>query len=386
MHEPPRGHRSIATVVIDANPAKSKASKLLGKEEFGDMRRISVTALAVLLMAAIPAIAPGQESGQERDREHSKVITPDAPGLAHNHRLILKDGSYQVVRQYQIAGDRVRYMSMERSGECEELPYSLVEWDATKLWEAHHTGPYDTSGDASSDAMKEAAELDKEEAAERNDQKARRPEVVKGLELPDQDGVFVLDTYQGTPELVELKPSDLDLNQKSRKGLATLNPLAGSKASIELPGAHARAHLHVNDPEIYVSLEGRDDVEQVVSRAMTVKTTGIQEVAHRKHGAHSPQSGFAIVKLDERREVRIIGAVHVSPTGNVTQSEDEIPTKVEVVPGKHWLKLTPATTLKMGEYALVEILSPSDISQSVWDFRVDPRTGDNPGSLGPILK
>jgi len=22
----------------------------------------------------------------------------------------------------------------------------------------------------------------------------------------------------------------------------------------------------------------------------------------------------------------------------------------------------------------------------VWDFRVDPRLGDNPGSIGPILK
>jgi hypothetical protein len=54
--------------------------------------------------------------------------------------------------------------------------------------------------------------------------------------------------------------------------------------------------------------------------------------------------------------------------------------------GKHWLKLTPETTLTIGEYALVEILSPSDISQSVWDFRVDPRMGDNPASLGPILK
>jgi len=345
-----------------------------------------MAALAVLLTGTMVTIAQGQESGQERDRERSKVITPDAPGLAHNHRLILKDGSYQVVRKYQVVGDRVRYMSMERGGEWEELPNELVDWDATKKWEAHHTGPYDTSGNTSSEAMKEAAELDKEEAAERDDQKARMPEVAKGLELPDEDGVFVLDTYQGTPELVELRPSDLDLNQKSRKGLATLNPMAGSKASIELAGAHARAHLHVNDPEIYVSLEGLDDVEQVVSHAITVKTVGVQDVSHRKHGAHSPDSGFAIVKVDERREVRIIGAIHVSPTGTVTQSEDVIPTKVEVLPGKHWLKLKPEATLTMGEYALVEIVSPSDISQSVWDFRVDPRMGDNPGSLGPILK
>jgi hypothetical protein len=50
------------------------------------------------------------------------------------------------------------------------------------------------------------------------------------------------------------------------------------------------------------------------------------------------------------------------------------------------LKLTPKTPLLIGEYALVEILSPSDISPSVWDFRVDPRMGDNPASLGPIYK
>ncbi len=127
-------------------------------------------------------------------------------------------------------------------------------------------------------------------------------------------------------------------------------------------------------------------MEQVLSHAVTVQTHGAKEVANRKHGAHSPSSGFAIVRVDERRAVRIIGAVHVSPTGKVTQSEDVIPTKAEVMPGRHWLKLTPETTLTIGEYALVEILSPSDISQSVWDFRVDPRTGDNPSSLGPILK
>ena len=61
-----------------------------------------------------------------------------------------------------------------------------------------------------------------------------------------------------------------------------------------------------------------------------------------------------------------------------------IETKAETLPGKHWLKLTPLKPLSIGEYALVEILSTADISQTVWDLRVDPRTGDNPGSMGPI--
>jgi len=34
---------------------------------------------------------------------------------------------------------------------------------------------------------------------------------------------------------------------------------------------------------------------------------------------------------------------------------------------------------------VVEILSPTDLSTTVWDFRVDPTEGDNPGSITPIL-
>ena len=341
--------------------------------------------MTLALAALVPAAATGVAQDNQGKRDNRTTLKPDAPGLKHNHRLILRDGTYQIVREYQVLGDRVRYMSLERGGEWEELPYDMVDWDATNKWEKTHSGPYESS-EAASPAMKEAEEIDKEEQAERNEMKSRMPEVAKGLELPDEDGVFALDTYQGTPELVEMLPSDLSLNQKNRKGLATLNPLAGEKATVELTGAHAKVHLHVNDPAIYLSLEGQDNVEEVLSHALTVKTNGAKEVANRKHGAHSPSSGFAIVKVDERREVRIIGAIHVSPTGKITQDEDVIPTKAEVMPGKHWLKLTPETTLTIGEYALVEIVSPSDISQSVWDFRVDPRMGDNPASLGPILK
>jgi hypothetical protein len=318
-----------------------------------------------------------------RAQDHKPIpVQSGVPGMGSNHRLILKDGSYQMVRQYEVVGDRVRYLSQDR-GEWEEMPADLVDWEATRKWERDHVTP---QPDDASPAMKEAEEIDKEEAAVRDDQKARMPEVSKGLELPDQDGVFVLDTFQGTPELVELVPSELSMNQKNKHGLSTLNPLAGQKASIELDGAHAKVHLHVNDPAIYLSLDPGGETPPLTTHALTVPTGGNKDATNRKHGAHSPGSGFAIVHVDVRRAVRIVGGIHIGPTGTVTQSEDVIPAKSEVVAGKHWLKLTPDKPLTIGEYALVEILSPSDINQSVWDFRVDPQLGDNPGSLGPIQR
>ena len=100
---------------------------------------------------------------------------------------------------------------------------------------------------------------------------------------------------------------------------------------------------------------------------------------------------FGAVGLCDCARGRAPGGAHCGrrprePHGTVTQDENTIPAKVEVLPGKHWLRIVPQQKLTIGEYALVEIISPSDINQSVWDFRVDPRLGDNPGSLGPILK
>lgn len=337
------------------------------------LRHLLGLGLAAFLLLPMCALA----------QEHKPIpLQPGVPGTGSNHRLILKDGSFQMVRDYQIVGDRVRYLSQDR-GDWEEMPADLVDWEATRKWERDHAAP---PPDDASPAMKEAEDLDKEEVALREDQKARMPEVAKGLELPDQDGVFVLDTYQGTPELVELVPSELSMNQKNKHGLSTLNPLAGQKASIELDGAHAKVHLHVNDPAVYLSLDPGGNPPPLTTHAFTVQTGGNKDAANRKRGAHSASSGFAIVRVDERRAVRIVGGIHVSPGGTVTQSEDVIPAKSEMVQGKHWLKLTPDKPLTIGEYALVEILSPSDINQSVWDFRVDPQLGDNPGSLGPIQK
>ena len=365
---------------------------------FLEMRRLGTMGLAALLFVAIAAPAqsggsqatpPVQSSSSQKSATQNPQgqnsqpvpLKPGVPGMGRNHRLILKDGSYQMVRDYQIVGDRVRYLSQER-GDWEELPAALVDWDATRKWEKEHA---DLVAEDTSPAMQEAEQLDREESQERNEQNARMPQVAEGLELPDEDGVFILDTFQGTPELVELISSDLSMNAKNRKGVAVLNPLATQKASLELQGAHAKVHLHVNDPVIYLSLGVEEETEPVLTHPITVDTSGAKAV-NGKHGAHSPQSGFVIVRVDERQAVRIVGAIKVGPTGTVSQDEDTIPTKVEVMPGKHWLRVTPQQKLTIGEYALVEIISPSDINESVWDFRVDPRTGDNPGSIGPILK
>src|SRR5271156_3163427 len=76
---------------------------------------------------------------------------------APNQRLVLKDGTYQVVTKYQKVGDRVRYFSAER-GQWEELPEALVDWAATEQWAKDHAPG--ARPPAVSPAIPEAAEID----------------------------------------------------------------------------------------------------------------------------------------------------------------------------------------------------------------------------------
>ena len=130
------------------------------------------------------------------------------------------------------------------------------------------------------------------------------PEVAEGLELPDEDGVFVLDTYQGTPELVELLPNDLSMNAKTRHGMAMLNPLATQKASLELEGAHAKVHLHVNDPAIYLSLgvEDRNGAGPVARHH--------REHQRRQSGERQAWRAFGAVGLCDCARGRAPGGAH----------------------------------------------------------------------------
>src|ERR1700687_3368771 len=88
----------------------------------------------------------------------SVAVCPGGLAQAPNQRLVLKDGTYQVVTKYQKVGDRVRYFSAER-GQWEELPASLVDWAATEAWAKDHK----PGAEPVSPAVPEAAVIDKEE-------------------------------------------------------------------------------------------------------------------------------------------------------------------------------------------------------------------------------
>jgi hypothetical protein len=301
-------------------------------------------------------------------------------------RLILKDGSYQIVTKYEVVGDRVRYMSAERGGDWEEVPNALVDWPATEKWNnEHEPGATPSAAPAlSSSAQNEAAAIDKEEQAERADELARMPFVTTGLRLPDEGGVFVLDTFQGVPELVHVDQSDGDLNRNTGHNVlkAAINPMGGAKELIQIQGANAKVQLHVAEPVLYVSLDvGGQDASP--DEALTVNTHGAN-APKDKNSYSSPESKYAIVRVETHRNLRVIGAVRVSMLRKVTQSEDIIPTTAEVLPGKRWMKLTPKYPLSFGEYALVELLTPGEVNLDVWDFGVNPRAPENKHAFSPV--
>lgn len=301
-------------------------------------------------------------------------------------RLVLKDGSYQVVTKYEVKGDRVRYQSAERGGDWEEVPYSLIDWPATEKWNKEHVPGASSSAaaaDGSSPAQNEAAQIDKEEQTERADELARMPFVASGLRIPDESGVFVLDTFQAIPELVHIDQSNGDLNRSAGHNVlrAAINPMGGAKQLVQIQGANAKVQVHVAEPVLYVSLDGGEDA--VPDSALAINTHGASSVKD-KNSFSSPDSKYAIVRVESRKNLRVIGAVRVSMLGKVSQSEDIIPTNIEILPGKRWMKVTPKHPLSFGEYALVEILSPGEINLDVWDFGVNPRAPENKGAYSPV--
>jgi hypothetical protein len=284
-------------------------------------------------------------------------------------RLILKDGSYQLVTKYEVKGNRVRYLSAERN-EWEELPESLVDWPATEKYEKDR---------AAGASVPEAVQLDKEIELEREREETQLPQVAPGLRLPEDSGVFLLDSFQGEPQILEIQQTAGDLNRNTKTNIfrGAINPAASLKQTIELDGAHAPVQSHVDVPSLYINVDAAPAPDQPATPKDSV--AGPAAASEKSQQPTLPGDRFRIVRTEVKGSKRIVGDVKRQVTGKISQEQHLVKTTTTRVSGG-WLKLTPTESLAPGEYALVEMMQEGDkqgMNLYVWDFGVNPKAPAN---------
>jgi hypothetical protein len=278
---------------------------------------------------------------------------PAAPAsLPRGKKLVLKDGTFQLVRSYEKNGDRVRYFSVER-GAWEEIPDALVDWDATKKAEA-------------ADQKTTAALVEKvriQEAAA----KAETPvdvdaslRVAPGVFLPDGEGMFALEGKS----IKKIEQAGSQVRADKKNILKTLSPIPiiPSKHYIELPGAKAPVRLSSQLPEFYLR-EATTDPEHDSTLLRT-----------RRQGEGGPELALVhtIVKGDKRRLESISSLFGQKMSEDVQEIAIQ---RWEVAPDIY--RFTLSAPLPPGEYVLAEVLSDG-INMYVWDFGVDAAASSKP--------
>ncbi|MGH9586504.1 MAG: hypothetical protein ACRD3F_06100 [Acidobacteriaceae bacterium] len=335
-------------------------------------RLLGVVAVLALLVALVPVVR-AQAAGQ---------------------RLIMKDGSYQIITKYQVIGNRVRFFSAERE-DWEEVPKGQVNWVATAKWKLdhgpEHNGPIKVTN-PDDPGQVEAAKIDAEERAARQAELQRMPFVQPGLRLPNESGVWVLDTFYGQPELVHMTQANGDLNRAYQHSV--LRYEAGSKRGsqqlVRIDGFAAKVELHVNQPVFYVSLDPPKPPKGAVepaslSKPFTVDTHGTTSVPDDKRAHSSPNSRYVIIGLTVGKNERTAtaGELDAIVAGGAPPAT-MVETEKQVLPGGYWMKVTPKTPLLIGQYALVEVLSPKQMNSDVWAFGVNPSANENADIVSAI--
>jgi hypothetical protein len=283
----------------------------------------------------------------------SATGTATLTGAPHGKKLVLKDGTFQLAREYQKNGDRVRYFSIER-GEWEEIPASLVDWDATKKAEA--------ADQKTSEALIEKARIQTEAA--RMDPPLEVDAsltVAKGVFLPDGEGMFVLEGK--TVRALTQAGSQVKTDKKTvLKQVLSPIPIVPGKKNVELPGAKAAVRVTTSSPEFYLR-EPAPDPE----RASSIERTGRQS-----------QSGpdVMLVRVKVKGNKRYVESMKSLFGQEVGEERDEISVqRWEVAPDVY--RFTLSEPLPPGEYALAEILGDG-LNLFVWDFGVDALPSVNP--------
>jgi hypothetical protein len=268
------------------------------------------------------------------------------PVLPRGKKLVLKDGSFQVIRSYERNGDRVRYYSVER-GEWDEIPAAMVDWDATAKAEAAE------KADEEAFAKKVHTQEQAQNVVVVMDVDASL-HVAPGLFLPPGEGMFVV-AGKSVTQLEQVGSAVKTDKKQFLKQVLSPIPIVPSKINVEIPGARAKVRVSSSQAEFYLR-EAPPDPD---------RTSPI--VKSSRPGESGPEVELvkATVKGNNRRleSIRKMFGQQLDPERKTVSVE-----RWEVAPSVY--RFTLSQPLPPGEYALAEILE-GGLNLYVWDFGVE---------------
>lgn len=250
------------------------------------------------------------------------------PNLAlAQQTLCLKNGSCQLVKTYQVQGNRVRYYSLERS-EWEEVPLSLVDFAAGRR----------------ADAAKQQERRKVLDQAEQTQKTAYRLPadtgylVAQGVRLPVQEGLY---EYSGA-RVVTMMQSQASVQTDRRRALLTMavpGPMIKNHPVVVLPGRDAAVRLLTRQPVFYA------------------------------HFAGGAGANLRLLRVKQRKADRSLEGAASWIEGKGVDSEGALPLeRKQVAPGI--FRIQPARALAPGEYAWAEV-DGGKLNLDVWDFGID---------------
>jgi hypothetical protein len=277
--------------------------------------------------------APSANSAQtSHPSASSSGAAPSKAALPRGKKLMLKDGSFQLVREYQVDGDRVRYYSLDTSS-WEEMPADLIDWDRTKKV-------------ADEEAKTDAAEV----TVERSREKARAAEpldidasyeVAPRVFLPPGEGLFAFDGKT----ILKLAQAPIVSKLDKKKVVAQVLvpvPIIPTEHNITIHRPHAEYRVDTGQPEFYMRSTGQQEPELELIKATT------------------RGDSREVEKLDS-----LVGQQKLTKATIAMQ-------RWQVAIGLY--RFTLSESLPPGEYVLAEVIQDNGMNLYVWDFGVDSPT------------
>jgi hypothetical protein len=246
-------------------------------------------------------------------------------------KLYLKDGTYLLVTQYQVNGDRVHYYSVAE-GQWEDMPLSLVDLKATR-------GAIAAKQEEQQRLLREA-----EKTVRGTYQMPQNTgfQIAPGIRLPFQEGLYA---YDGTRLITMMQSQGAQVRDRKRAALtmAIPGPFLKGRSLVVLPGEAAAVRIFAPEPTFYAQFADGAGARIVLLRLKAGKTD---------------------------REVEKITAGH---NGEARESRETLPLQVAKITSILF-KLTPAQPLTPGEYALGEVTNDT-LNLNIWDFGINSPSG-----------